>query len=153
MKDNIYEKFTTCLAQIGPKIRSTQNLLKFGKFSISNRPILILMSKMVFMKYLLLGLNWYQNKKMLKIYWNLVHSIFQICKSGLWVQKWFLWIIYQLSSQINSKIKIALKCMFDISSIPILTTRSDNSFSEQLLHVMPKLVSKFKFLYRLWNVK
>ena len=87
VKDSIYEKFTTCLAQIGPKIKSTQNLLKFGKFNISNMPISILMSKMVFMKYILLGLNWCQNKKMLKIYRNLAHLIFRISQSQFWCQK------------------------------------------------------------------
>ena len=48
-----------------------------------------------------------------------------------------------LPVQINPKIKIALKFMFQISSIPILTMRSDKSFIEHLLHVMPKLVSDF----------
>ena len=48
-----------------------------------------------------------------------------------------------LPGQINPKIKIALNFMFGISSIPILTMRSDKSFIEHLLHVMPKLVSDF----------
>ena len=43
---------TTCSAQNGPKIKSAQNLLKFGTFDISNLPIPILMSKMTLMKYL-----------------------------------------------------------------------------------------------------
>ena len=94
---------TTCYAQIGPKIKSAQNLLKFGTFNISNMPIWMLVSKMVFMKY--------------------------------------------LAGQI--KVKVALKFMFDISSNPILTMRSDKSFIEHPLHVMPKLVSDFEFQSRL----
>ena len=138
------------LAQIGPRKKIAQGLLKFGTFDISNIPILILMSKINFIKYLpllwpKLVLKW----KMIRIYWSLTHSIFQICKSEFWSQKWSLWNVYQLPDQINSKIKTALKCLFDISSILILTTRSDKSFSEQLLHIMPKLVSKFKFQSRL----
>ena len=50
-----------------------------------------------------------------------------------------------MPGQINSKIKIAQKFMFDISNIPILTTRSDKTFIEQLLHIMPKLISEFEF--------
>ena len=84
-------------------IKRTQNLLKFGTFNISNMPIWMLVSKMVFMKY--------------------------------------------LAGQI--KVKVALKFMFDISSNPILTMRSDKSFIEHPLHVMPKLVSDFEFQSRL----
>ena len=54
-----------------------------------------------------------------------------------------------LPGQINPKIKITLTVMFDISSIPVLTMRSDKSFIEYLLHVMPKLVSDFEFQSRL----
>ena len=39
-------------AQISPKIENTQNLLKFGTFDISNIPISILISKIIFIKYL-----------------------------------------------------------------------------------------------------
>ena len=38
--------------KIGPKMRGAQNLLKFGRFDISNMAIPILMSKIVFIKYL-----------------------------------------------------------------------------------------------------
>ena len=44
--------FTTCQAQIGPKIKNAQNLLKFDTFEVSDMPISILMSKIVFIKYL-----------------------------------------------------------------------------------------------------
>ena len=40
------------MAQIGPRIKSTQNLLKFATFDISNIAVLILMSKIIFIKYL-----------------------------------------------------------------------------------------------------
>ena len=129
-----------------PKFKMFRIYWNLGKVDISNIPILILMWKIIFMKNLIhVRLKLVPKLKVLRIYWNLAHSMFQICQSRFWCQKWFLWNIYQLPGQINSKIKIALKCMFDISSIPILTTRSDKSFSEQLLHVVPKLASKFKF--------
>ena len=44
--------FTTYQAQIGPKIKHAQNLLKFGIFDISNIFISILMSKIIFINYL-----------------------------------------------------------------------------------------------------
>ena len=93
------------MAQIDPKVESAQNLLKFGTLDISNISIWILVSKMVFIKY--------------------------------------------LPGQINTKIKIALKFMFDISSISILTMRSNKKLIEHLLHVMSKLVSNFEFQSRL----
>ena len=41
-----------------------QNLLKFGTFDIWNIPISLLMSKIIFIKYVLpAGLNWSQNQK------------------------------------------------------------------------------------------
>ena len=39
-------------AQIGPKIKNPWDSLKFSTFDISNMPIWILMSKMIFMKHL-----------------------------------------------------------------------------------------------------
>ena len=52
VKNNFQQIFTTCWAQIGRKTRNAQNLLKLRTFDISNLPILILMSKITFMKYL-----------------------------------------------------------------------------------------------------
>ena len=37
---------------MGPNIKSAHNLLKFGTFDISSVPISILMSKIIFVKYL-----------------------------------------------------------------------------------------------------
>ena len=69
VKNSFQEIFTTCYTQIGPKIKSTQNLLKFSIFDISNMPISILMSKMIFMKYLPPGRPKFVPKlKMLRIY-------------------------------------------------------------------------------------
>ena len=52
IKNYFYQIFTTCSAQIGRKTKSAQDLLKFGTFDISNMPISILMSKMIFIKSL-----------------------------------------------------------------------------------------------------
>ena len=122
MSKIIFIKYwTTCSAQIGPKIKNAQDLLTFGTFDISNIPIWILMSKVIFIKYLpLLWPKLVPKWKVLRIYWNLTHSMLQICQSGFWCQKWFLGSIYQIPGQINSKIKIALRFRFDTSSIPIL---------------------------------
>ena len=51
VKNNFYEIFTICQAQISPKIKNAQNLLKFSAFDVSNIAISVLMSKMVFKKY------------------------------------------------------------------------------------------------------
>ena len=59
------------------KIESAQNLLKFGTFDISNMPVLILISKIYFFKYILhVRPKLAQKLKMLKIYWNLAYLIF-----------------------------------------------------------------------------
>ena len=70
VKNNFYEILTTCQAQIGPKIKNTQNLLKFGSLDISNMPISILMQKMSFLSniYQLLGPKLVPKLKMLRIY-------------------------------------------------------------------------------------
>ena len=52
VKNNFYEIFPNSYVQIGPKINYAQNLLKFGPFDISNMPISILISKIIFIKYL-----------------------------------------------------------------------------------------------------
>ena len=53
VKNIFYTIFTICYAQIGPKNKNAQNFLKFVTFDISGMPISILMSKMIFIKYLL----------------------------------------------------------------------------------------------------
>ena len=97
VKNDFYKIFTICSAQIVPKIKSTQNLLKFGTFHISNIPISILMSKIIFIKYLpLVRPRLFPILKVLRIHWNLAHSTFQTCQSRFWCQKWFLLNIYHL---------------------------------------------------------
>ena len=45
VKNDFYKIFSTCFAQISPKIKNAQNLLKFDTFNISNMPISIFISK------------------------------------------------------------------------------------------------------------
>ena len=63
--------FTTCSTQIGPKSKSAQDLLKFDTFDISNMTISILMSKMIFIKYLPpVTPKFISELKVPRIYWN-----------------------------------------------------------------------------------
>ena len=88
---------TTCLTQIGPKIKSAQNLLKFGTFDILNTPISIQMSKMIFIKYLPpVRPKLVPILKMLRIYWDLAHLIFRISRSCFDVKNYYLSNIYRL---------------------------------------------------------
>ena len=97
MSKIIFKKyFYHLLGQISPKIKNAQDLLNFGKFDISNILISIPMSKIIFIKYLPpVRPKFFPKSKVLRIYWNLSHSIFQVCQSGFWCQKWILWNIYQ----------------------------------------------------------
>ena len=84
-----YQIFTACSAQIGSKIKITQNLLKFGTFNISNIPISILISKIIFMKYLPpVRPKLVAKLKVPRIYWNLAHLTFQICRCQFQCKKW-----------------------------------------------------------------
>ena len=47
-----YQIFTNCWVEIGLKMKNAQNLMKLGWIDISNMTISILMSKMIFIKYL-----------------------------------------------------------------------------------------------------
>ena len=95
---------------LGPNWSQNQEcsgLLKFGTFDISNIPISLLMSKIIFIKYLpLVRCKLVAKLKVLIIYWNLAHSIFQICQSKFWCKKWFFWNIYLLPVQIKPKLKL-----------------------------------------------
>ena len=51
VKNDFYEIYTTCKAQIGPKTKGTQNLLRFETFGISNMPISIVISRMTFITF------------------------------------------------------------------------------------------------------
>ena len=154
--------FLKYLPPVRPKLVPNLKMLRIywilGTFDISNIQIFILMSKIIFIKYVLNTYYFHETLvqpklmprlKVLRVYWNSAHSIFQIYRSWFWCQKWFLLNICQLQGQINPKIKIVLKFMFAISSIPVLTMRSDKSFIKHLLHAMPKLVSDLEFQSRL----
>ena len=65
-------------------------LMKLDTFDISSIPISILMSNIIFIKHLPpVRSRLVPELKVLRIYWNLTHSIFQICKCQFWCQKWF----------------------------------------------------------------
>ena len=101
-----YKICLLCLAQIGPKIKSDQYLLKFGTFGIWNMLISILMSKIIFHKYFpSVRPKLIPKLKMLRIYWNLTHLIFWISWSPFWCQKWFSLNIYHLLGPNWSNIK------------------------------------------------
>ena len=77
VKNNVCEICTTWYTQIGPKVKNSQNLLKFGTCNISRMPNSILISKTSFMKYLpLVKPKLFPKLKMLKIYWNMAHMKF-----------------------------------------------------------------------------
>ena len=53
-------------------------------------PASVLVSKIIFIKYLPpVRPKLVPKLKVLRIYWNLVHSIFRICQSLFWCQKYF----------------------------------------------------------------
>ena len=71
--------------------------MKFDTCDISNIQISILMSIANYIRYLPpVRAKLVTKLKVLRICWNLAHSIFQICKSQSWCQKWFLLNIYHL---------------------------------------------------------
>ena len=68
--------------KMAPKLKNAQKLLKFDACDVSNIPILILISEIIFIKYLQPARSKLVAKpKVLRIYRNLAHSIFQICQS------------------------------------------------------------------------
>ena len=82
-----------------PKLKILRIYWNLGKFDISNIPISILMSKIIFIKRLPVRPRLVPKLKVLRIYWNLSNSIFKIYQSGFWCQKLFLWNIYHLLSK------------------------------------------------------
>ena len=69
--------------------------MKFSIFHISYIPISILMLKIIFIKHVpLVRHKLIPKLKVLRMFWNLAHSIFQICQSRFWCQKQFLWNIF-----------------------------------------------------------
>ena len=137
------------IIQMGPKMKNAQDLLKFSKFDISNIPISILMSKIIFIKYLPpVRSRLVPKLKVLRIYWNLAQLIFRVSRSQFWCQRWFLWNVYQLLGpnwpQIGYKIKSTQNLLkfntFHISNIPILNLVSKIIFIKFLPPVWPKVV-------------
>ena len=63
--------------------------------------------------------------------------------------KMFFMKYLPVAKSMNPKIKLALKFMFDISSVLILTMKSDKSFIKNLLHVRSKFISECEFQSRL----
>ena len=128
-----------------------------GIFDILNIPISILMWKIIFIKYLPLFWPKLVTKlKVLRIYWNLAYSIFQICQTRFWCQKWFFWITHLLLvpnwSQNQKRPGLLKFGTFDISNILISFLMSKIIFVKYLLLVRPKLVAKLKVLRISWNL-
>ena len=65
-------------------------LIEIGNIDIWNIPISILMSKIIFIEHLPpVRPKLVPKVKVLRIYWNLRHSKFQICQCRFWCQKCF----------------------------------------------------------------
>ena len=107
-------------------------------------PISILMSKIFFLWniYQLLG----PKLKLLRIYWNLTHLIFQICQSWFWCQKWFLLNIYPL---LGSNWNLA-HLIFQISWSQFWCQKL--FFIKYLPITRPQLIPKWKMLRIYWNL-
>ena len=108
-------------------------------------------SKIIFMKYLSpVRPKLVPKLKVLRIYWNLAHSIFQICQSQFWCQKWFLLNIYHLLGPNWSKTKSVQNSLkfgtFGISNIPTSISMPKNFFVKYLPSVKTKSVPKLKML-------
>ena len=126
--------------------QTAQSFLKFSLIDISNMSILILKSKINFFQILTpcctqIGPRIKNTQNSLKFgSFDISNILISILMSKMGFMK------YIPAARPNyPKIKIALKFMFDISSVPILTARSDKSFIEHLQHIMPKFVSECEF--------
>ena len=135
------------MAQIGPQIKSAQNLLRFGTFDISNMPILILMSKMIFIKYLPpASPKFFPKLKMLRIYWNL--GTFDISNIPILILMWKIIFIKYLPpvwpKLVPEFIKIwHIRCSKDVD----FDVR--NVFYEIFTRCHAKLTPRLKLL---WNL-
>ena len=84
-------------SKLVPKLKMLRIYWNLGTFDISNILISSLIWKIVFMKYLSpIWPKLVPKLKVPRIYWNRKKSIFQICQSQFWCQKWFLWNTYLL---------------------------------------------------------
>ena len=153
-----YELFTTYQAQNGPRIKDAQNLSKFGTSNISSMLIVILMSKIIFMKYLpparpqmVLKLKCSEFIEIWHIYYfKYADLYFKYANLYFNVKNNFQEIFTTCQTKIGPKIKIAQILLklgaFDISNIPILILMSKLVFIKQLLPIKPKLVPRLKIL-------
>ena len=130
--------------------------MKFSLIDISNMPILILKSKIYFMKYLSSSRPKLAPKlKLLRICWNLVYLIFQVCqfqskcKKKIIKNKKFTTCQAQMSPKIENAHNWFQFCIFDISNIPISILMSKIIF---ITPVRPRLVPKLKMLRIHWNL-
>ena len=121
-------------------------------------PISILMSKIIFKKYLPpVTPKLVPELKMIRIYWNLAHLIFRISRSQFWCQKLiFKKYLPPAKPKLIPKLKVLrifLKFgIFDISNIPTSILMSKVIFMKYLPSVRPKLVPKLKMLRICWNL-
>ena len=124
----------------------SQTLLEFGTIHISNIAISILMSKIIFIKYLPPGRPKLVPKLIvLRIYWKLAHLMFQIRRSQFSCQKCFFYQIFtNCQAPIGPKMKNAQNLLkfgrIDISNMSISILMSKSIFIKYLPLVRPKLV-------------
>ena len=125
VKDNFYEIFTTCSVQIDPKIKSSQNLLKFGTIDTSNISISILMSKIIFIKYLPpFRPKLVPKLKMFRIYWNC--GTFDISNIPISILMWkiiFMKYLPPVRSKLIPKLKV-LKIYWNLAQLILRISRS-----------------------------
>ena len=156
-----YEIFANYSAQIGPKVKNVQNLLKFAWIFISNMLISILMPKWLFIKYLPPGRdpNLSQNWKCPECIktWNTCY--FKYADLSFNVKNNFYEIFTTFLAQSVSKIKNAQKLLkFETVDIwiccqsQIFQMLSKMIFIKNLLPVRAKLVPKLKVLRVYWNL-
>ena len=116
-------------------------------------PISILMSKIIFMKYLLTVRPKLVTKfKILRIYWNLAELTFEICQSQFWCQILFSVKTHPLfgpncsKNQKCSKLIEIWHIQYANPNMPIAILTSKMIFIKYLPPGRPKLVPKLKML-------
>ena len=117
-------------------------------------PISILMSKIIFKKHLpFVRPKLVPKLKKIKIYWSLVHLIFQICRSWFWRQKYFLLNIYQLLCPNWSQNKKMLRIYWNLAEVTFQKCRSQfrcpKSFLLSIYYLLGPNWSKIKSVQNL----
>ena len=143
-KRKVYETFTTCYAQIA---------------NISGMAILILMSKIIFMKYLppaILGLNWSENYKCSELIeiWHIWY--FWYANLDFKVKNYFYQLFTTQHLSHNQSAQNLLKRnLIDNSSMPMLILMWKIIFVKYLEHVRHKLATRLnllKFSYLIFQI-